>query len=126
MTITRRFLVLVALMFWLGGLMFYGAVVVPIVRAQLIGPERSLITQRVTGWINFAGTIAILLMFAEVWAASASRWRWLAWAGMALPQLAVIWLHRELSHQMTAGLHRTESAGFLVWHGIYLACNTVQ
>ena len=128
MLITRRFLVLLALMVWQGGFMFYGAVVVPVVRAQLEGPERSLITQRVTGWMNLVGTIGLLLMFADVWAGSApvKRWRWLTWAGMALPHLAVVWLHRELSHQMATGNDRLDKSGFLLWHGSYLACNVVQ
>ena len=38
MTILRRFLVLAALMFWQGGFMFYGAVVVPITRVRLAEP----------------------------------------------------------------------------------------
>ncbi|MFL5339144.1 MAG: DUF4149 domain-containing protein [Gemmataceae bacterium] len=126
MIVTRRFLALFALMFWLGGLMVFGAIVVPVIRANLDGPVRNTITQTVTRWMNFAGTVALLLTFVEAWAASARRWRWAAWVGMALPQIAVVWLHHELSRQMKDGLEHTNKAGFLAWHGAYMAFNVMQ
>lgn len=130
MIITRRFILMFALMFWQGGFMFYGAVTVPIVRARLgPGPERSLITQRVTQWMNLAGTVAILAMFADVWASpiQRKRWRWVAWLAMALPQPIVIILHRVLSGQMAAaGFHSSETSGFLAWHQVYLMLNSIQ
>src|SRR6187200_1173963 len=99
MTTTRRFVVLLSLMFWQGGFMFYGAVVVPIVRERLgENPERSIITQKVTGWMNLAGTLAVLAMFLDVWLGGSAqrRRRWLAWLGMALPLPIVVWLHAEM------------------------------
>ena len=126
MILSRRFLALFALMFWLGGLMVFGSIVVPVIRANLDGPLRNLITQTVTRWMNFAGTVALLLTFVEAWAAAASRWRWAAWAGMALPQVGVVWLHHELSRQMKDGLDHTDKARFLAWHGAYMTCNLVQ
>jgi hypothetical protein len=130
MTITRRSVLLFALMFWQGGFMFYGAVTVPIMRARLgAGPDRSLITQQVTQWMNLAGTLAILAMFADLWASplERKRWRWIAWLAMALPQPIVIFLHRELSRQMAAAsFHSSELSGFLLWHRAYLLCNTIQ
>lgn len=130
MLITRRFLLLLALMFWQGGFMFYGAVTVPIVRAQLgPGPSRSMITQQVTQWMNLIGTLAILAMFADLWASPVERkrWRWVAWLAMALPQPAVILFHRQLSHQMAAsGFQSSDMTGFLVWHRLYLSMNAIQ
>ena len=129
MRILRRFLVVLALTFWQGGSMFYGAVVVGIVRAQLGQPERSLITQRVTQWLNLAGTIALLLLFTDVWASilPVKRWRWLTWSGMALPHVAMVWLHHELSRQMAVpGFVRSDQRAFLSWHALYLSCNVVQ
>jgi hypothetical protein len=130
MTITRRFVLLFALMFWQGGFMFYGAVTVPIMRARLgVGPDRSLITQEVTQWMNLAGTLAILAMFADLWASplEGKRWRWIAWLAMALPQPIVIFLHRELSRQMAAaGFQSSGLSGFLMWHRAYLSCNAIQ
>ena len=129
MTTTRRFLVLTALMFWLGGFMFYGAVVVPIVRETLPGPERSTITRDVTAWMNLVGTIAVLVMFVDVWAggSAARKWRWVAWLGMTLPLPLLVWLHGEMSRQMMEpGFHRTDIRPFLTWHRVYLLTNTAQ
>lgn len=130
MSTFRRMLVLTALMFWLGGFMFYGAVVVPIVRVRLEGtPERSIITQRVTGWINLAGTLAVLVMFVDAYASSVKRnWsRWIAWLGMALPLPLLVWLHSEMSRQMADPTFYTrEMSGFFTWHRAYLLLNTLQ
>lgn len=130
MTTLRRTIVLVALMFWLGGFMFYGAVVVPIIRVRLEGnPERSMITQRVTGWMNLAGTLAVLAMFVDAYASPVKRnWpRWIAWVGMALPLPILVWLHSELSEQMADPLfYSREMTPFFRWHRGYLLLNTLQ
>jgi hypothetical protein len=129
MTNLRRFLLIFALMFWQGGFMFYGAVVVPIVRESLPGPERSIITQKVTQWMNLAGTAALLVMFVDVWAGGSSgrRWRWIAWAAMVAPLPVLVWLHGEMSRQMHDPLfYQTDVRPFLLWHRAYLLCNTFQ
>jgi hypothetical protein len=130
MTTFRRTLVLLALMFWLGGFMFYGAVVVPIVRAKLEGmPERSTITQRVTGWINLSGTLAVLVMFVDAYASTVrrNRARWIAWVCMTLPLPVLVWLHSRLSQQMADPLFYTKSlATFQPWHQAYLILNSLQ
>ena len=126
----RRFLAIFSLMFWMGGFMFYGAVVVPIVRLYVVEPNPGVITQRVTQWMNLAGTLAILVMFADVWAGAPhlKRWRWLAWLGMALPQPILVWLHHEMSQQMRApNFFRSDLNPFLSdWHRPYLVLNTMQ
>lgn len=110
--------------------MFYGAIVVPIMRAQLAGmPERSTITQRVTGWINLAGTVAVLVMFVDAYASSHKRnWpRWAAWIGMALPLPVLVWLHGVLSQQMADPLfYSRDLTPFQGWHRAYLLVNTLQ
>ena len=130
MLLMRRFLVVIALMFWMGGFMFYGAVVVPTNRIELKDmPQRGTITQKVTEWMNFAGTLALLVLFVDAYASSAGRqpWRWIAWRGMMIPHLFLIWLHNELTKQMTApGFHQSDMKGFLIWHRVYLITNTVQ
>ena len=85
MTLARRFLVLFALIFWQGGFMFYGAVTVPVLR-DVFGGMGSLVTQRVTQWINLIGTIAILVMFLDLYVSPlpSKRWRWVAWLMMGL------------------------------------------
>jgi len=130
MLLTRRFLVVLALLFWLGGFMFYGSVVVPTIREVLADiPPRGAITQRVTGWMNLAGTLALLLMFVDTYASPVrrQRWRWLAWLGMMLPHLALIWMHREMSHQMRLPeFHHSDMTPFMMWHRAYLLISTVQ
>jgi len=130
MLVTRRFLVVLALMFWLGGFMFYGAVVVPIVRSELGElPQRSTITQKVTGWMNLAGTLALVVMFVNAYASPVGRqrWRWVAWVSMVLAHLVLIWLHRVMTDQMRVpGFHRSDIRPFLIWHRAYLLTNTVQ
>lgn len=130
MVMTRRFLVVLALMAWQGGFMFYGAVTVPVTRAKLEGrPERSIITQKVTQWMNLIGTAAILAMYADCWASplKSRRWRWIVWLGMALPHPLLLWLHLKLSDQMAApGFHTSNLAGFSHWHRAYLMVNTLQ
>lgn len=130
MTSLRRFLVVLALMGWLGGFMFYGGVTVPVVRATLEGmPERSLITQRVTAWMNLLGTLALIPLFADVYASPLPRrrGRWVAWLLMAVPMPALVWLHRVMSRQMAApGFHDADPTAFLNWHRAYLLLNTLQ
>ena len=106
MTITRRFVIVLALVFWQGGFMFYGAVTVPVMRARLDAKpdreNRSKITQQVTQWMNLAGTLALLGMMADVVASPSGRKRrrWVAWLVMAVPHPALVMLHREMSRQM--------------------------
>jgi hypothetical protein len=130
MIVTRRFLVVLALMFWQGGFMFYGAVTVPVTRSVLEGrPEPSRITEQVTQWMNLAGTFALLATFMDCWASPLARrrWRWLGWLLMALPHPIIIWMHREMSGQMAvAGFHKTDMSQFHYWHQAYLLLNTVQ
>jgi hypothetical protein len=130
MRLLRRFLSLFALLFWLGGFMFYGAVVVPIVRANVVDPNPGVITQKVTQWMNLAGTLAVLVVFVELWAGQEflKRWRWIAWLGMALPQPILVWMHHEMSRQMLApDFFRSDLSSFLSqWHRPYLLLNTIQ
>ena len=128
MTTFRRFLVIVALMGWQGGFMFYGAVVVPVLRSTLTRSDSGNVTRQVTQWMNLLGTAAVLVMFVDVWASrGAKKWRWVAWLGMALPLLALVWLHGEMSHQMMGpSFHQTDPRAFLSWHRAYLLTNTFQ
>jgi hypothetical protein len=130
MLLIRRFLVVFALMFWMGGFMFYGAVVVPTNRIELKDmPQRGTITQKVTEWMNFAGTLALLVLFVDAYASASGRQlgRWISWTGMMIPHLFLIWLHNELTKQMAVpGFHLSDMKGFLIWHRVYLITNTVQ
>jgi len=130
MAMTRRFVVLLALMVWQGGFMFYGAVTVPVTREKLDDvPVRSAITKRVTQWMNLIGTAAILAMYADLWlsAAAHKRRRWLAWLGMAVPHPLLLWLHIRMSSQMAVPeFHHGNPATFSPWHQAYMIVSTVQ
>ena len=66
-TVLRRLLLLLALMFWQGGFMFYGAVVVP-VGSDVLGShrEQGFVTQSVTNYLNGAGAIALAVWCWDV------------------------------------------------------------
>lgn len=130
MTLARRFLVVLALMFWQGGFMFYGAVTVPVTREVLRGrAEPSQITEQVTQWMNLIGTVAILVKFLDCWSSPLLRrwWRWAGWLILAAPQPVIVWMHREMSGQMSApGFHGSNMHSFHHWHQVYLLLNTLQ
>src|SRR6476661_7455162 len=98
MILMRRFVVLLAFAFWQGGFTFYAAVAAP-VSSEVLGSsrERSLLSQRITRYLNLAGAIA-LVSFA--WDAAAARdratWRrWLRWIvllALAFSLAALLWL----------------------------------
>ena len=67
----RRFLVLVALMFWLGGFTFYASVVVPVGQRELGSHlEQGFITRQVTNYLNLSGAVALVVL---AWDVAASR-----------------------------------------------------
>jgi hypothetical protein len=107
-TLLRRFLVLIALMFWQGGFTFYAAVVVPIGQAVLQSHlEQGFITRQVTNYLNVAGAVALLCL---AWDGAASndpvavrrRVRWIAWLLMALSLAILVWLHGALDGLLDA------------------------
>src|SRR5207244_10479863 len=62
MTALRRFLVLIAVMFWQGGFTFYGAVVIHVGHQVLESRiTQGLITHSVTNYLNVAGVVALIL-----------------------------------------------------------------
>ncbi|MBI2804567.1 MAG: hypothetical protein HYX68_06235 [Planctomycetes bacterium] len=100
MTVFRRVVLLWLLMFWQGGFLFYGGVVVTIGSDEL-GSDfaQGLITRRVTDWLNLAGLIVLL---AWTWDLLAERdfrllLRWGTWLFLlgSLAWLACLHLRME-------------------------------
>ena len=126
-TTLRRFLVLAALIFWQGGFTFYAGVVVPVGRAT-IGAEQSIVTRRVTVFLNLAGAVALLLFAWDVYATSPRRnWRGAAWCAMTLVLPLLIWLHGRMDAVLDADTgsiqdHRV----FFPLHRWYLWLSTAQ
>jgi hypothetical protein len=129
----RRYLVLIALMFWQGGFTFYAAVVVPIGTEVLRSTLRQgFITREVTRFINIAAAIGLVLLAWDVVAArDPSRLRRTARAGvwlfMALCQTLLFILHPYLSGMMqTKGLIIHDLEAFRPIHRVYLWTHTIQ
>jgi hypothetical protein len=129
MQIFRRFLVLAAVSFWLGGFTFYASVVVPIGQHVLGSHLRQgLITQQVTHYLNLSGAIALLVFAWDNWATSRLRLaRWLTWLGMLGPLPVLVWLHGRLDARFdTENWGLVDPAVFRSDHRWYLWISAVQ
>jgi hypothetical protein len=98
--LAMRMLVLTACGFWLGGLTFYAAVVIPTATRVLGSHVRvGFITQRVTNWINVSAVIALgVLLLALVLPVGSGRRRYrfllvATWCLMAAAQIGLFVLH---------------------------------
>jgi hypothetical protein len=133
----RRFLLLFALMFWQGGLMVYGVIVVPIARGEFHDhlDRQAHVTSRVTDWLNLLGAVALGLWLWDMWATRDPRRRrqhfrmgcWL----LLLFSLAVLErLHRRLDGQMREPAAKKEEEefrqSFHFNHRAYLLVTTAQ
>jgi hypothetical protein len=131
--LTRRLLVLAALLFWQGGFTFYSAVVVH-VGQDVLGSHRSqgFVTRRVTNYLNLGGAIALPLLAWDSAGArdrrALRRWaRWTLWAGMALTLAALVWLHFRLDTLLDpASFGVLDPESFSTLHAWYLHTSTVQ
>jgi hypothetical protein len=129
----RRLLLLWALMFWQGGFMFYGGVVVP-VGSRVLGSDREqgFITRSVTNYLNLAGAVALAIWGLDILAEPGEshrgrRPRWLLWGLLILALGLLAWLHVRLD----ALLDPDESVildrrRFGSLHSWYLTVSTVQ
>ena len=89
--VMRRLLLLIALMVWQGGFMFYGAVVVP-VGSEVLGShlQQGFVTQSVTNYLNLIGAMALAVWCWDITtgrAAGGRRLRWIGW-GLRCPSQA--------------------------------------
>ncbi|MFL5342786.1 MAG: hypothetical protein ACJ8F7_21850 [Gemmataceae bacterium] len=129
LTLSRRFALLVALMFWQGGFTFYGAVVVP-VGASVLGSELSqgFITREVTNYLNAAGVVALALWTVDLATERGGRpglrrTRWPLWLLLAAALAALLWLHTLMDAHFPLLLDRR---GFRALHRTYLVISTAQ
>jgi hypothetical protein len=129
----RRFLVLVSLMFWQGGFLFYAVVVVPVGRSVLHPPSRqSFITLTVTPYLNLAAAVSLVLLALDTLLArdgSGRRrlFRWLCWLGMSVCLGVLLWLHPRMSAHLDAD-HQVihDWTGLYPLHKVYLWTSSVQ
>lgn len=132
-TLSRRFLVLIALMFWQGGFTFYAAVVVPVGQDELGSHlAQGFITRRVTNYLNLAGAVALVpLAWDVVSAADLStrrrRARILCWLGMTVALVLLLWLHPRLDALLDLENQTLrDRTSFRAAHRWYLWISTVQ
>jgi hypothetical protein len=131
--LVRRFLLVVALMFWQGGFTFYGAVVVPI-GADVHGShlKQGFITRRVTDYLNLAGAIALpILAWDLVAVADTAPWRrWLRWLALVVASITLallVWLHNRLDGLLDSErLAILDRQAYLREHELYLHISTVK
>ena len=135
MTVLRRLALLVTLMFWQGGFMFYGAVVVP-VGSHVLGSHRDqgFVTRSVTNYLNGAGAVSLIVWYSDIRsgnmvAPGRRRWRWrfVTWGLLALSLCLQVWLHALLDRQLDLDSFRIlDQPLFRSLHSWYLIVSTLQ
>jgi hypothetical protein len=133
LVLARRFLVVIALMFWQGGFTFYAAVVVP-VGQDVLGSHlaQGFITRQVTQYLNLAGAAALLVLLLDLLAAGREgpwtrRLRWVLWLGMLAILAALAWLHPHIDQYLNPETQELiDRKAFRSGHRLYLWLSTVQ
>jgi hypothetical protein len=132
--ILRRFLVIVAFSFWVGGFFFYAGVVVPTGSAVLGShTTQGFVTQRVTHWMNVASGPTLLIFFWNLlstprslgsWVVRLLFWTWLLMLGV---QIVLLLLHPVLDRMLVPAEERIiNHPRFYRLHGLYLDLASVQ
>lgn len=130
MVILRRTLLLWLFMFWQGGFLFYGAIVVTIGSEVLASDFRQgMITRRVAVALNVTGAI---VLFAWLWdllieQKSHRRRRWASWGFLALTVATLFWLHPQMDALIDLENRRLlDYEEFRSLHRWYLRISTIQ
>lgn len=132
-TVLRRLLLLLTLMFWQGGFMFYGVVVVP-VGAEVLGSHRDqgFITRSVTNYLNVAGVLCLVVWCWDVMQGqgSGSKWqrlRWVLWSSLVVALALQGWLHLRLDNLLDPQAFQIHDRSlFNRIHQWYLIISTLQ
>jgi hypothetical protein len=123
-----RFAALVGMTVWVGGFMFYGGIVIPILHEFMTESEAGEITRRVTDALNLCGLATVVLWCVLlVWerrlgSAGIRRLRIAAFGSSALLLVAQAVVHRILDARLDAGRFH----GFYPIHRIYIGGSTLQ
>jgi hypothetical protein len=131
MTLLCRFLVIMALLFWQGGFLFYASVVVPVAQAETSHLHQGFITRQVTNYLNLSGAIALGILALDLAASDPKPWRRIArgvlWLGMALTLAWLAWLHADLDALLARDPMRIlDPPAFGVGHRMYLWISAIQ
>ena len=129
MTIFRRMLLLWLFMFWQGGFLFYGAVVVTI-GSDIHGDfGQGLITRGVTDALNRTGLVVLLAWIGDLILERNTRLkrRTAAWLFMMLTLALLAWLHLRMDALIDSEAYRlVEPDAFRHLHRWYLRVSTLQ
>jgi hypothetical protein len=130
LTIFRRALLLWLFLFWQGGFLFYGAVVVTI-GSDVLGSDfaQGLITRRVAIALNITGFVVLLAWIWDLVAEGTiyGRRRWAVWIFLMLTLAVLTWLHPRMDELIDANRQALVDGGrFRHLHRWYLRTCTAQ
>lgn len=122
-----RFVVIVSLALWWGGLTFYAAIVVPLGIEQFGGVEQGALTQRVTVRLNIAGTIVGICLLADALWRPPRNYRAVLASTLLALQGWLWFLHSRLSRWIeTVSSSLPTGDSFYHEHRIYLWVTSAQ
>lgn len=133
MIVFRRLLLLLALLLWQGGFMFYAAVVVP-VGSEVLGSHQAQgwIARSVAIYLNLAGLAALIVWVWDIATAvdprnKRRRSRWALWVVLLLTLGLQFWLHPQLDGYLDLESFRIlDQPSFYFLHRWYLNVSMVQ
>jgi hypothetical protein len=127
----RQFVLLVSLMFWQGGFMFYGGVVVE-VGSRVLGSDtqQGFITQSVTNYLNIAGAVCLAIWLENLWHErhrGVSKLEWFAWALTAAMLFALVVIHPGMDQLLDARSTAViDHSRFRLFHKAYIGISSLQ
>src|SRR5437867_2876625 len=87
-----RYVAVCALAVWLGGLTFYALIVIPSGAAVVGDTTQGFVTQRVTGWLNWMGVVALAALLPSI----TRRWMVGTWVCMGLALGVLFAIHAQM------------------------------
>jgi len=129
--VLRRMLMILSIMFWQGGFMFYGGVVVPVGGSVLESDtQQGFITQSVTNYLNLAGAACLLIWVSNLWYDRKSgvlKIEWMLWCFTAVSLAVLVVVHSRmdqiLNQDSTTILN---PKAFDLYHKIYIGTSSLQ
>ena len=126
----RRMVMVVSLMFWQGGFMFYGGVVVP-VGGRILGSEtkQGFITQSVTNYLNLAGAVCLIVWLEHLWhdrLNGVSKSEWGLWIFAAVSVIVLAGIHVKMDHLLSVESSSVlDPEWFGRFHRLYLVTSSM-